>query len=148
MFLSFLFIFIFFLCRLYCNILYISYIFQSYLQRFGFLPEPNPEAGTIFTREEFEKGIRNFQNFYGLPETGTFDGETQRLMSLPRCGVKDVLDGGSPSGLRYRRYAYTGTRWEKNELTYRLVLKLKDHNWVFSPIGHGVLLNLIQTSLS
>ncbi len=89
---------------------------QSYLQKYGFLPEPNPEAGTIFTREEFENGIRNFQSFYGLPETGRFDGETKRLMSLPRCGLKDVID---PSEMRYRRYAFTGTRWEKNELTYR-----------------------------
>ena len=92
---------------------------QGYLQRYGFLPEPNPEAGTIFTREEFERGIKQFQQFYGLSETGTFDGETRRLMALPRCGLKDVLDGDAPGETRYRRYAFTGTRWEKTELTYR-----------------------------
>ncbi|XP_072047538.1 matrix metalloproteinase-24-like isoform X2 [Amphiura filiformis] len=89
----------------------------DYLQTYGFLPEANPEAGTIFSREEFENGIKNFQSFYGLPETGQFDGETRRLMSLPRCGLKDVL---APNEMRYRRYAFTGTRWEKNDLTYRI----------------------------
>ena len=56
--------------------------------------------------------IKNFQKFFGLPQTGELDEETPEQMRKPRCGLPDVDDGG-----RRKRFA-THSFWSKTSLTY------------------------------
>jgi len=45
---------------------------------------------------------RKFQRMFNLDQTGELDEETKRMMSQPRCGVKD-----SPKSIRSRsNYIY------------------------------------------
>lgn len=64
------------------------------------------------------KAIEDFQNFAGLNVTGDLDDETLKLMSLPRCGVKDKVGFGSDN--RSKRYALQGSRWKVKNLTYKI----------------------------
>ncbi|XP_030630914.1 matrix metalloproteinase-25 [Chanos chanos] len=64
------------------------------------------------------------QRFGGLKETGKLDRDTLRLMEMPRCSLPDIV--GVEDMLRRRRrrrrkrYALSGLRWEKTELTWSL----------------------------
>ena len=57
----------------------------------------------------------DFQRFAGLEETGEMDEETEEMMAMPRCGVKDMVGHGH----RMKRYALQG-----KECTYLGMLLL------------------------
>ncbi|XP_038075032.1 collagenase 3-like [Patiria miniata] len=90
----------------------------NYLTKYGFLPKPNPVAGSLRSQAEFYDGIRAFQTFYGLPVTGALDGRTEALMAMPRCGLPDIMR--DDDGSRKRRYVHTGATWDHQDLTYRM----------------------------
>ncbi|XP_042157622.1 matrix metalloproteinase-16-like isoform X2 [Oncorhynchus tshawytscha] len=46
---------------------------------------------------------------------------TQRAMRRPRCGVPDKSVEQAENGLRWKRYALTGQKWDKNLLTYSIM---------------------------
>ncbi|GBP21371.1 Matrix metalloproteinase-14 [Eumeta japonica] len=48
---------------------------------------------------------------------GELDDETTKMMSLPRCGVKDKVGFGES---RAKRYALQGSRWRVKNLTYKI----------------------------
>ena len=102
------------------GILFLDICFlQAYLRKYGYIPRANPQASTIRRLEDYHSAIRRFQAFFGLPLTGQMDAETSRLMSMPRCGVPDVLPGSDSDRTRRKRYAHSGEKWESNDITYR-----------------------------
>ncbi|XP_033108498.1 matrix metalloproteinase-24-like [Anneissia japonica] len=96
----------------------------NYLEQYGFVSPTNAEAGRLRTVNEFTQGIERFQTFYGLTVTGTLTQETTELMEKPRCGLKDFTE--TPSNIRARRYAHVGSKWHKNDLTYRIMIYSND----------------------
>ncbi|XP_035389160.1 matrix metalloproteinase-25 [Electrophorus electricus] len=91
----------------------------DWLSRYGYLPAPDPQIGKLQTKEGIEKAIRQMQAFAGLKVTGKLDTDTLNMMSAPRCSLPDIV--GTEDMLRKRRrkrYALSGLRWEKNNLTW------------------------------
>lgn len=98
----------------------------GYLQKYGYVPPGGPDAGTLRTPEEFRRGILAFQTMYGLEKTGDLSAETKELLDKPRCGVPDSQPRGGPEQIRARRYAHSGLKWEKKDLTYRFLSYTND----------------------
>ncbi|XP_061613080.1 matrix metalloproteinase-25 [Phyllopteryx taeniolatus] len=92
----------------------------DWLSRYGYLPPPDPRTSKLQTKEGIEKAIRVMQRFGGVRETGVLDGETLKLMTTPRCSLPDIV--GSEDMLkkrrRRRRYALSGLKWHKSDLTW------------------------------
>merc|ERR1711887_356704 len=81
----------------------------KYLKKFGYISESTPGPGDIpqnspglgngntpgrpknGSSESVSKAVKTFQEFAGLEATGEVDEETLKLMSLPRCGVRDLV---------------------------------------------------------
>jgi peptidoglycan hydrolase-like protein with peptidoglycan-binding domain len=70
---------------------------QTYLRRFGWLPPDDAPRVRDVTpdRASFDpataSALREYQDWYGLPETGVLDAATVELMGRPRCGVPDLF---------------------------------------------------------
>ncbi|SPP75687.1 blast:Matrix metalloproteinase-14 [Drosophila guanche] len=92
---------------------------EMYLSQFGYLPASarNPANSGLQDKSTWLNAIQEFQNFAGLNITGELDDETLKLMSLPRCGVRDRVGTGDS---RSKRYALQGSRWRVKNLTYKV----------------------------
>lgn len=99
---------------------------NRYLERYGYISPRFLEG-----RHAPGSALRRFQNFAGLPQTGILDSATLNMMTKPRCGVKDRNPEDSDfdgedfevedfSSRRKRRYALHGTKWNHNDITYRI----------------------------
>lgn len=98
----------------------------KYLGDFGYLNDASQEVGPVglTSKEVFVAAIKRLQKLGHIPETGIIDGRTLELMKKPRCGVKDENLFDSPSRLtrhRRKRYITAPSKWEKNDITYRIV---------------------------
>ncbi|XP_034238116.1 matrix metalloproteinase-16 isoform X3 [Thrips palmi] len=91
-----------------------------YLSQYGYLSPSvkNPAMSHLMSEESVSKAISEFQSFVGLNITGNLDTQTLRMMSIPRCGVKDKV--GVASDHRSKRYALQGSRWRVKNLTYKI----------------------------
>ncbi|KAG5854706.1 matrix metalloproteinase-25 [Anguilla anguilla] len=91
----------------------------DWLSRYGYLPPANTHTGRLQTREGIEKGLRQMQRFAGLKETGKLDEDTLALMATPRCSLPDIV---GPEDMlkkrRRKRYALSGLRWDKTDITW------------------------------
>ncbi|XP_052838991.1 matrix metalloproteinase-14 isoform X2 [Drosophila gunungcola] len=92
---------------------------EIYLSQFGYLPASarNPASSGLHDQQTWVSAIEEFQSFAGLNITGELDSETMKLMSLPRCGVRDRVGTGDS---RSKRYALQGSRWRVKNLTYKI----------------------------
>ncbi|KAK2876886.1 hypothetical protein Q8A67_020982 [Cirrhinus molitorella] len=94
----------------------------DWLSRYGYLPPPDPRTGKLQSKEGIERAIKEMQRFAGLKDTGKLDKDTLKLMNTPRCSLPDII--GSEDMLkkrrRKRRYATTGLRWKKSDLTWSI----------------------------
>ncbi|XP_013166430.1 PREDICTED: matrix metalloproteinase-14 [Papilio xuthus] len=92
---------------------------MMYLAQYGYLSPSvrNPSSGHIMDESSWRRAIAEFQSFAGLNATGELDDETAKVMSLPRCGVKDKVGFGES---RAKRYALQGSRWRVKNLTYKI----------------------------
>ncbi|XP_023162651.1 matrix metalloproteinase-14 isoform X2 [Drosophila hydei] len=92
---------------------------EIYLSQFGYLPASarNPANSGLQDKHTWVSAIQEFQSFAGLNITGELDDETMKLMSLPRCGVRDRVGTGDS---RSKRYALQGSRWRVKNLTYKI----------------------------
>eukprot|EP00092_Neocalanus_flemingeri_P004615 GFUD01004972.1.p1 GENE.GFUD01004972.1~~GFUD01004972.1.p1 ORF type:complete len:470 (+),score=82.06 GFUD01004972.1:89-1498(+) len=113
----------------------------NYLQKFGYIlkpttrtvgsPEKSPGIGSSNPNGDtpqrplngssvsVTEAVKSFQEFAGLTATGELDEETLELMSIPRCGVEDVIP---PSSGNSSKYQVQGSQWRKNTLSYRVTL--------------------------
>ncbi|TKS89885.1 Matrix metalloproteinase-17 [Collichthys lucidus] len=93
----------------------------DWLSRYGYLPPSDPRTSQLQTKDGIEKAIRVMQRFGGVQETGILDDETVKLMSKPRCSLPDIVGGEDMLKRRRRRrkrYALSGLKWHKTELTW------------------------------
>ncbi|XP_013144288.1 PREDICTED: matrix metalloproteinase-16 [Papilio polytes] len=92
---------------------------MMYLAQYGYLSPSvrNPSSGHIMDESSWRRAIAEFQSFAGLNATGELDDETAKVMSLPRCGVRDKVGFGES---RAKRYALQGSRWRVKNLTYKI----------------------------
>lgn len=75
----------------------------AYLIRYGYLTKLESQ-----NEEKVTEAIKNFQNFFELPETGNIDEEVLTIMTKRRCGISDKLRN---------RFATTQP-WLKKTVTY------------------------------
>ncbi|XP_066921738.1 interstitial collagenase-like [Clytia hemisphaerica] len=83
----------------------------KYLSKYGY------SEGFSIEDNEYESSLREFQEFAGLSVTGLCDLATLRQMTLPRCGLNDLV---LTKGKRKKRYVHQGSIWKKNLLTWKL----------------------------
>lgn len=89
------------------------------MQKFGYLEAPSADTEGLmveflYAESAVVDGIRNIQRFGGLETTGVLDENTIKLLSAPRCGVKDVTNAGE----RRKRYIIGSKNWGKRQITY------------------------------
>ncbi|KAF3947447.1 hypothetical protein CMV_026416 [Castanea mollissima] len=67
---------------------------KHYLNKYGYL---NYEDSNNFEQDEFDEAlkvaIKTYQTFFHLKATGKLDTDTIKQMSMPRCGVADIING-------------------------------------------------------
>ena len=67
---------------------------KHYLNKYGYL---NYEDSNNFEEDEFDEAlevaIKTYQTFFHLKVTGKLDTDTIKKMSMPRCGVADIING-------------------------------------------------------
>lgn len=81
---------------------------REYLQHYGYLPDGGGKSNRLDGRTA--EGLRLFQRFVGLDETGDFDEATRSLMTEARCGMPDPVP----------TFATVKCRWQKASLSYVL----------------------------
>lgn len=93
---------------------------------------------------------------WDLLPCASLDKDTVKLMNTPRCSLPDII--GSEDMLkkrrRKRRYATTGLRWTKSELTWRSALLDRHGHWhtivynnIFKMCGHWLTFCLLSPSI-
>jgi len=93
---------------------------MMYLKKFGYMDIPRQahKSAPLLSKDGLKDYVQEFQAFAGLPLTGVLDKDTVKLMSAPRCGVKDIV--GKGASVRKKRYALQGSRWKVQTLTYKI----------------------------
>uniref|UniRef100_M3XH74 Matrix metallopeptidase 25 n=1 Tax=Latimeria chalumnae TaxID=7897 RepID=M3XH74_LATCH len=92
----------------------------DWLARYGYLPPPDPLTAQLQTEEGLTNAIRVMQRFAGIKETGILDKETLALMQKPRCSLPDIIGTSELMKRRKKRYALSGSTWDKNDLTWKI----------------------------
>nr|XP_020669177.1 matrix metalloproteinase-25-like [Pogona vitticeps] len=93
----------------------------EWLTRYGYLPQPDPRAARLQTREELASAIKTMQRFAGLPTTGELDKKTLDMMNKPRCSLPDIIGTSElMRRRRRRRYALSDSIWKKTDLTWNV----------------------------
>ena len=95
---------------------------KHYLKKYGYL---NYEDSNNFEEDEFDEAlevaIKAYQTFFNLKVTGKLDTDTIKKMSMPRCGVADIINGS----LTHPQFSFFrgGPRWpyNKRHLLYAIV---------------------------
>ncbi|XP_070572236.1 stromelysin-3-like [Ptychodera flava] len=88
---------------------------MQFLDHYGYA-DVQPNA--LMTELKLREGIRKFQRFARLNETGELDEPTIEKMNASRCGMPDFETEADDSG-RKKRY-YAPTKWLKTDLTYSI----------------------------
>ncbi|KAL0968546.1 hypothetical protein UPYG_G00268240 [Umbra pygmaea] len=94
---------------------------ESWLRRFGYLSQASRQMSTMQSSQILSNAIRDMQLFYGLNVTGEMDPATLKAMKRPRCGVPDKSGQHTEIGVRQKRYAVTGQKWDKDRITYSIM---------------------------
>ena len=83
-----------------------------YLMRYGYMDSiggggSDGKSASLISHETLMRNsISEFQRFAGLEQTGEMNEETEKMMEMPRCGVKDIVGHGAKA--RKKRYALQG----------------------------------------
>ncbi|RDX75810.1 Metalloendoproteinase 5-MMP, partial [Mucuna pruriens] len=92
---------------------------KRYLEKYGYLTNTNSSNDNF--DENVESALKNYQVFHHLPATGEVDAETIKTMSLPRCGLPDIITNPNANGLGSpENYSFFpgAPRWAKRALAY------------------------------
>ncbi|XP_056408616.1 matrix metalloproteinase-17-like [Hyla sarda] len=92
---------------------------MDWLTRYGYLPPPDPYSAQQQTLDGLREAVKTMQRFAGLRETGILDRDTVAMMDKPRCSLPDIMTFGY-QGHRRKRYAPSGSVWQKRHLTWRV----------------------------
>lgn len=88
------------------------------MRTFGYIDSTSQSADlkaeALYKEDFIIDGIRSIQKYGALQQTGILDENTIKLMSAPRCGVKDV----NYSQFRNKRYIIGSKSWQKRKITY------------------------------
>ncbi|XP_040993701.1 metalloendoproteinase 3-MMP-like [Juglans microcarpa x Juglans regia] len=113
---------------------------KMYLEKFGYYhkTENNTHANDDDFDELLEFAVKTYQQNYHLKATGTLDAETVSKMTMPRCGVADIINGTNSMQLGNKMHHHSSSfhtvshytffpsapRWppSKYHLTYRFHL--------------------------
>jgi len=87
--------------------------------QFGYLALSDMETEQQRTIQEVRDAVRHLQRTAGLPETGTFDRDTQQLMRTPRCGVQDTTAAALSRSAGPESFTLNSGQWPHTDLTYR-----------------------------
>lgn len=102
--------------------------FQDGLMRFGYVGDEAFNSLREIGYEEWKRAVMKFQKFARIPVTGLMDVQTLQLLQRKRCGLPDIswshLSAIHDERHRSKRYALQGSKWPRNNLTWRLVLSL------------------------
>ncbi|KAI4885969.1 hypothetical protein NFI96_033060 [Prochilodus magdalenae] len=93
---------------------------ESWLRTYGYLSQASRQMSTMQSAQILSSAIKDMQRFYGLEVTGQMDQATEKAMKRPRCGVPDRFEESSEEGVRRKRFALTGHKWDKEKLTYSI----------------------------
>ncbi|KAL8132410.1 hypothetical protein AgCh_008059 [Apium graveolens] len=78
---------------------------KRYLNTFGYL---NYHSSKAHDNDEFdvflEAAVKTYQANFDLKVTGTLDSETISKMSMPRCGVPDIVNGTDTMRIKKERH--------------------------------------------
>lgn len=101
----------------------------AFLKHYGYFSEIVSEIDNMTVSELFKKiktkkyknpklrdAVARFQDFYNITKDGEFGPETMRAMSLPRCGVPDVIPSGAAGAGQ--------CKWPHLEVSYAFDLSL------------------------
>lgn len=97
--------------------------------RFGYIRGEKFNLLTEMGSGDWKEAIMRLQKFARIPETGLIDRQTLQLLKRKRCGIPDItynqLESIHDERHRFKRYALQGSKWPRNNITWRLVtLKL------------------------
>ncbi|KAI3974230.1 hypothetical protein MKX01_033481, partial [Papaver californicum] len=98
---------------------------KLYLKKFGYA-DAHKNHTEYENSDQFddilEKEIRTYQLYYHLKATGALDAETVKQMTVPRCGIPDIVKGKTPMRSGKKEHISGGIpKWplSKSHLTYR-----------------------------
>uniref|UniRef100_A0A0L8HYF5 Peptidoglycan binding-like domain-containing protein n=1 Tax=Octopus bimaculoides TaxID=37653 RepID=A0A0L8HYF5_OCTBM len=81
---------------------------EGYLRRYGYLTERSYSSASL---GEMADALKKFQDFLQLNVTGQVDQATLKVMSMPRCGVSDVMNTEHSKVVK----------WNITRLTYKFI---------------------------
>ncbi|KAM3910157.1 matrix metalloproteinase-25 [Leptodactylus fuscus] len=93
---------------------------MDWLTRYGYLPPPDPYSAQQQTLDGLREAVKTMQRFAGLRESGILDEDTVAMMHKPRCSLPDIIATSGYQRHRRKRYAVTGSVWQKRHLTWRV----------------------------
>lgn len=111
----------------------------DFMRRYGYLEKGPSQAEALYSEEAVVMAIKNVQRYGALPETGSLDPRTIRLMSAPRCGVVDNMS--QEQSMRHRRYVIGSKSWKKRKITYFIA------NWS-SKVGEDSVAKFMQRAFN
>ncbi|KAI3983121.1 hypothetical protein MKX01_030843 [Papaver californicum] len=86
---------------------------KQYLRKFGYLDVYNNHTEHEDDDEfddNLESGIKTYQLNYHLKATGKLDAQTVKQMSMPRCGVPDIVNGKTSMRSGKKKHIHRGRK--------------------------------------
>ncbi|XP_040579940.1 matrix metalloproteinase-25 [Lepeophtheirus salmonis] len=93
----------------------------DFFRNYGYLSTPPPDSETLYTEESISNALLKVQEFGAIEQTGKFDEATRKLLTTPRCGNPDLINGESVGvKKRRKRYIIGSEGWKTRRITYKL----------------------------
>ncbi|XP_063969251.1 matrix metalloproteinase-2-like [Lytechinus pictus] len=92
---------------------------KMYLLNYGYLKQSDMAKGELSTEDDMVKALKQFQYMANIEESGKLDNDTIRMMTMPRCGMPDMVGTGSHD-VRKKRFTLSQLKWPYTDLTYRI----------------------------